>query len=895
MDRPRPRPRPAHTRGTTRCAYSNDGTRLVTVGSNNTIRLYKTGSDGEPVNIDDCQEQNAAVATSSDFFVVGSEDGTVSLYSLDGAAFERFLLRALSPIRDVALSRDGQWCAVASGELSVKIVHTTDTTRVRHLREHVRAARHVSLDPNATLAAVSCTDGVVYLYSLTSDEPQLIRKIDGVIAALEDDSAASTRAQWHPGGKVFAIPTPTRDIQIVSKHDGEKQRCFSDGHLADITSLVWSPNGAMLASASKDGKILVWETKTQSVIQRHEYAGVIDLAWHPSSNILSFTTADGEVYIYPEFLPDQFVPLLKLPLQPAPFIHDPLSETGNQRHMPAAGRKDPGVAPGRGRRESLGSLDSFLGPGVDGYADEDDFVVDDDGAGYATGTKRPWDGEGAYGEHDSKRISTPRPRYHEAFQPGSTPWRGNRKYLCLNLIGFVWTVDQDSHHTITVEFYDHELQRDFHFTDTFLYDKACLNERGALFSSPATDEKPAYMFYRPHESWTKRHDWRTELPRGESVVAMSLGESFVTVTTTASYVRVYTLLGMPYRVYRPKSAPMVTCASWRDYVLTVGNGPMGADGTTRLLYTIENVKRDEICQNEDTVALPQGATLKSVFFSDQGDPCIYDSTGTLLTLLHWRRPSRASWVPVLDTKLLPRLASGRKHETYFPVAVADGKFHCIILKGGEQYPYFPRPLLSEFELSVPLASRREMKKTRKKKGEKGKEKAAVANGEEDQDELMTNDDDEKEDDGTSGDDDDDDDAAAAVADDDDERTRLEQQFMLKGVQAAQLRDVIAARNNSHRQRSQLSRVELELDKVLLQLLAVECREGEERGMRAVEMVALMRDRTGRMMEAAGKVAERYGRTVLGEKIREIGERRLGGGGGGGAGGADEEGDEEESE
>jgi chromosome transmission fidelity protein 4 len=29
-----------------------------------------------------------------------------------------------------------------------------------------------------------------------------------------------------------------------------------------------------------------------------------------------------------------------------------------------------------------------------------------------------------------------------------------------------------------------------------------------------------------------------------------------------------------------------------------------------------------------------------------------------------------------------------------------------------------------------------------------------------------------------------------------------------------------------------------------------------------------------MIEAAGKVAERYGRNVLGEKIREVGETRL---------------------
>ncbi|PHH91311.1 hypothetical protein CDD83_1015 [Cordyceps sp. RAO-2017] len=855
---PRPRPRPAHTQGTTRCAYTVDGSRLVTVGSNNTIRLYKTGSDGEPTNIDDCQEQNVSISVGLDFFVVGSEDGTVSLYSLSATTFERFLLRTSLPIREVALSSDWEWCAVASDELSVKIVHTTDITQVKHLREHGRPARHVSFDPNATLAAVSCTDGIVYVYSLTADEPELIRKVDGIIGALEGESDTSTRVAWHPDGRAFAVPTPTRDIQVVSKHDWEKQRCFANGHLADITCLAWSPNGAMLASASKDGKILIWETKTQSVIQRYHYSNVVDVAWHPSGNTLSFTTTDGEVFIYSDFLPDQFAPMLKLHRQPAPFIHDPLSEvSGNRRPPQNNGRKGHDI-PSRARRESFGSLDSLLG-GVDDV-DEDNFVDDDDGAGYAVGagSKRGRDGDDLSGEHASKRISLARPLHHEAFQSGSTPWRGNRKYLCLNLIGFVWTVDQDSHYTVTVEFYDHEFQRDFHFTDTFLYDKACLNEHGTLFSCPPKDDAPAYIFYRPHESWTQRSDWRTELPQGEAVMAMSLSESFVTITTSASYVRVFTLFGMPYRVYRPKSTPMVTCASWRDYVLTIGNGPVGADGRTRLQYTIENVKRDEICQNEDTVALPEGVTLAGVFFSDQGDPCIYDSTGTLLTLLHWRQPSRASWVPLLDTKLLPRLASGRKHETYFPVAVADHKFHCIILKGGDRYPYFPRPLLSDFEFSIPLASRRK-KEARKRKGAgDGEDERMAGEGEEEREEEEEKDDD----------DDDEDDGRA-------ERRKLEQQFLLKGVQAAQLRDVVDATASSHTHRSLLSRIELDIDKVLLQLLAVECREGEDRGMRALEMVELMRDRTGRMMEAAGKVAERYGRTVLGEKIREIGEKRVG--------------------
>ncbi|KAJ3950660.1 DNA polymerase alpha accessory factor Mcl1 [Colletotrichum fioriniae] len=836
---PKPRPRPAHTTGTTRLAYTPSGARLVTVGSNNTIRLYRTHHDGEPFNIDDCPEQNCAVAASDAFFVVGSEDGTVSVYSVEDTTFERFLTRTSLPVRDVALSPDAKWCAVASDELTVKVVDTQDNSRIRVLKDHGRPTKHLAFDPKGGLLALACTDGVIYVYSMTAETPELIRKVDGIIGPLDPESENSAKIVWHPDGRAFAVPTPMHDVQVVSKNDWEKQRTFANGHLGDVTAVAWSPNGAMLATAGKDGKLLIWETKTQSVIQKFDYSNVIDITWHPKDNLLSFTTSDGEVYIYPNLITEQFSSFLQLPRQPAPFIHDPLSEISNNARRPDANGK--AAIPSRPRRDSLGSLDSFLN-GEDGYDDGDGFVVDDDGAGYSTGQKRPLDAGGDDGDRASKRRQLAL-NFHEAFQPGSTPWRGNRKYLCLNMIGVIWTVDQDGHNTVTVEFYDHEFHRDFHFTDTFLYDKACLTEHGALFSCPPQESTPATIFYRPHETWTQRTDWRTELPKGEAVVAMSLSESFITVTTTANYVRIFTLFGVPYRVYRPKSTPMVTCASWRDYVITMGNGPVGADGNARLLYTIENIKRDEICQNEDTVALPDGATLQSVFFSDVGgtstqDPCIYDSTGTLLTLLHWRKPSRACWVPLLDTKLLPRLASGRKTETYWPIAVADKKFHCIILKGGDQYPYFPRPLLSEFDFSVPLTS--------------APAPAPDAEGAE----------------GENGDDEEDEGRR--------ESRKLEQKLLISGIHSAQLRDLIDHTDATHSQKTSLARLELELDKTLLQMLAIECREGEERGMRALELVGLMRDRTGRMVEAAGKVAERYGRSILGDKIREIGERRVSG-------------------
>lgn len=278
--------------------------------------------------------------------------------------------------------------------------------------------------------------------------------------------------------------------------------------------------------------------------------------------------------------------------------------------------------------------------------------------------------------------------------------------------------------------------------------------------------------------------------------------------------------------------------------MTIGNGPVGHNGFAALTYSIENVKRDEICQNEDIVAITEGEQLKNVFFSDNGvslsspksrtmlttqDPCIYDSEGVLLILQHWRTPGQARWVPLLDTKLLDRLSKGRKEETYWPVAVAQNKFHCIILKGGETHPYFPRPLLSEFDFKIPVST-----------------KPSKSNEDEDEEsETIRND-----------------------------AARFEEAFVRENLFYSLFQDLISTTNATRNQRTELARREVEIDKILLQMLAVECREGEERGMKALELVGMLQDRSGKMIEAAVKIAQRYNRSILEDKIRDLGERRL---------------------
>ncbi|TKA75409.1 hypothetical protein B0A55_05787 [Friedmanniomyces simplex] len=823
------RGRPAHAPGPTYLAYTPNGKKLITVGLNGALRVFQHGSDDEPAIIDLVTDGHTAVAATNDFIVVGAEDGSVTKYSLLTNSMEEILVRCSLPVRDVSLSKDGEWVAVASDELEVKVVNTRDMTRIMHLRDQSRPVKHVSFDVSGSMIAVSCTDGIVYIYSLSSEQPQLVKRVDGLIKTLETDAEASAKVAWHPDGRAFAAPTPTRDFQCVARSDWQRQEAFSGGHRADISAAAWSPNGALLATAGVDRSLCIWETRSQRLLKSFDDVqnAILAIDWHPTDNVCSYTNNNGELFIREDFVPGEHANHLRIALQPAPMNNEPLSEvSGNARKQGPHDDKPNGV-----RRSAEDQyLDDLLGPDAMSE-DEAGFIEDDDGAGYAEETNHFGKRTAVAGHGRPAKRHEPfaawQPQIHEAFQPGSTPWRGDRRYLCLNLTGFVWTVNQDTHHTVTVEFHDRQEHRDFHFTDPYKYDKASLNEKGTLFSCrPSTQtQQRAVLYYRPHETWTSRTDWRTQLPAGEEVTSMSLSESCIVATTSKGYVRIYTLFGLPLKIYRQKSMPAVTCASWRDYVMTIGNGPVGGDGIPRMLYTIDNVRRDEICQSEDVVALPGGTELRNVFFSDKGDPCIYDTDGVLLILLHWRTPGQAKWVPLLDTKTMDRLASGRKDETYWPVAVANNKFHCILLKGGDVYPHFPRPLLVDFDFKMPVPS-------------------SPTGAAEDEDKDVA------------------------------QQESLEEQYVRASLQHSLASDLVDHTNATSAQKAEVPVMEREVDKALLQLLAAECREGEERGMKALEIAALMRDRTGKMLEAAGKIAARFQRDILGEKITQLAERRL---------------------
>ena len=95
-----------------------------------------------------------------------------------------------------------------------------------YLRDQLRPVKSVSFDHSGALLAVSCTDGVVYVYSLSSEEPQLVKRVDGLISLLDSESEASAKIAWHPDGRAFGAPNALNGMrrEVHHQHQGADEK-----------------------------------------------------------------------------------------------------------------------------------------------------------------------------------------------------------------------------------------------------------------------------------------------------------------------------------------------------------------------------------------------------------------------------------------------------------------------------------------------------------------------------------------------------------------------------------------------------------------------------------------------------------------------------------------------
>ncbi|KAI7867823.1 WD40-repeat-containing domain protein [Spinellus fusiger] len=690
-------PRQAHVSGHTSLAYKTDGSELVSVGADTVIRVFKTSLEernADPKSIDYPSGVLEAVAVHKNHFATSGEDGKVAMFNAFTNKFEKFLVRSTVPVRSLAFNKDGTKLAVATDENVIRIVLLADIVRTVNLRGHTAAVKCCVFDPkDEYLISLDC-QGDVYVWDIRPDtlEPQCIQKIAQVVAKTREHVNRNRTIAWRPDGACFAIAGKNQDLIVYTRNTWTVDYTLKNGHVDTISALAWSPQGNCIATTSPDCQVIVWDTHLRTIHAKYTVsAQVTCLAWSPYKNELSLADIYGQIMTWDEAGP-------KKPKVVAPTL------TPNA--LPSNAVDDLFV------EDELAGLDGLFDEDDDvEMSDTGDFVVDDDGAGYVDQiTTDPSAAASRFVRSKPGAVVdlTPHPFIYSGATPflgSKEPTVGDRRYLAFDMFGIIYTIFHDTYSMINVEFHDLTDHKNFHFRDFHQYSVAALHSKGVVLGAKrreATETEEdtgtvsSVLYYRPLEMGANRVDWTVSMPEGEDIQTVAINNVSVIATTSNGRVRVFSLSGLQTHLFY--LGDVVSAVGASDKVFLTYSPLQSINGIHRLDFSIMNTETFETIQT-GTLPLNKHRQITWTGFSESLQPTVYDSDDQLYILHHQWKRGQSHWVPVFDGKATA--ARHERTERYWPIGLMREEMMCLILRGANQHPYFPRPQVHSVPLLMP--------------------------------------------------------------------------------------------------------------------------------------------------------------------------------------------------
>jgi WD40 repeat protein len=280
-------------------SFSPDGRRVVaaTAGVQEAARVWELRTGG-PVRTMRASASGREFDISRDGprFVTVSVDGlSVRIWSArTGQLLAR--LREAAPITGVAMSPDGRR-VIATRADSIVTSWDVDSGRpLARLRHHAGwLSPGASFAPDGERAVLTSLHGSVPVWNLRRDAPSLQLRPRALIPR------EVVAVEFSPDGRLVAVADrstpPTARVFDAATGDMHAQL---RGHVDELRSVAFSPNGRWVLTASLDRTARVWEAATGRPVAefRGNRRALVDASFSPDGNHVLTAGADGTARLY---------------------------------------------------------------------------------------------------------------------------------------------------------------------------------------------------------------------------------------------------------------------------------------------------------------------------------------------------------------------------------------------------------------------------------------------------------------------------------------------------------------------------------------------------------------------------------------------------------------------
>ncbi|KAK2919879.1 WD repeat and HMG-box DNA-binding protein 1 [Channa argus] len=706
-----------HSEGHTEVCFDETGKFIVTCGNDGDVRIWEGLDDDDPKFIT-VGEKAYSLALKNGKLVTASSNNTVQIHTFPDGDPDGILTRFTTNATHVTFNSSGSRVAAGSSDFMVKVVEVSDSSQQKTLRGHEAPVLSVTFDPKDDFLASASCDGSVVVWNI-EEQTQVISW--PLLQKTNDVSNAKSlcRLAWQPRQTRFlAVPVETK-VHLYERGSWNHVSNLTDDLLTQpINVLAWSPCGQFLAAGSVGGVLIVWDVKSKLSVERQKHEKgftVCGLAWHPSGSQIAYTDIEGCLGLLDGLNPSTSdTSATKAPANKSTKDYDDLFDDDDDRLMdeglsdtnspvkkPVAGHEedddDDILMPATGRVRNRGailddenSLDTgSLKIGQDRFRDNEE---DDDDTG---STVLP----------AAAPLAPLRPVYEgplptppqKAFQSGSTPAHLTHRFMMWNSVGIVRCYNDEQDNAIDIEFHDTAVHHAMHLTNSLGHIIADLSQEAVLLACPSTDELASKLQCLHFSSWDTNKEWMVDLPKGEDVRVLCLGQGWAAVATSMLMLRLFSIGGVQKEIFS-LPGPVVCMAGHGEQLLIVYHRATGFDGEQALgVQLLQFGQRKRKVINGEPLPLSLKSYLSWLGFTAEGTPCYVDSDGVVRIL---NRSLGNTWTPVCNT----RETCKSKSDHYWVVGVHENpqQLRCIPCKGSRYPPTLPRPAVAILPFKLPL-------------------------------------------------------------------------------------------------------------------------------------------------------------------------------------------------